>query len=118
MGDYWVHRKSPILGMTNPPILVHTVFRQMNHTPEDKHMSPNQKPRQIVYEIQVQGELDRSWELYFSGLSITTSRSAGYPITALTGPVTDQPALRGLLCKLWDLNLTLISVRQLEAGYP
>ncbi len=77
-------------------------------------MSPNQKPQQIVYEIQVQGELDRSWEPYFSGFSITATRSAGYPISILTGSLTDQPALRGLLCKLWDLNLTLISVRKLE----
>jgi hypothetical protein len=37
------------------------------------------------------------------------------PTTTLVGPVVDQAALRGLLCRLWDLNLTLISVRRLAA---
>ena len=36
-------------------------------------------------------------------------------VTTLTGPVADQSALRGILSKIWDLNLTLISVRRIEA---
>ena len=36
-------------------------------------------------------------------------------IATLIGPVANQAALRGILCKLWDLNLTLISVRRIEA---
>jgi hypothetical protein len=40
----------------------------------------------------------------------------GSPSTTLTGPVADQAALRGLLCALWDLNLTLISVARIETG--
>jgi hypothetical protein len=67
-----------------------------------------------TYEIQVQGELDRSWEIYFKGLAITLTHSSKSSITTLIGPVADQPALRGLLCKLWDLNLTLIAVRRVE----
>jgi hypothetical protein len=69
----------------------------------------------ITYEIKVQGELDRSWEIYFNGLTITLAHTGETPTTTLIGPVADQPALRGLLGKLWDMNLTLISVRQLEA---
>jgi hypothetical protein len=68
-----------------------------------------------IYEIQVQGELDRNWEAWFNGLAITLSYAAEQPpTTTLIGPVADQAALRGMLCRLWDLNLTLISVRLIE----
>lgn len=81
-------------------------------------MNPNCKQSQIIYEIQVQGELDLSWQTFFNGLVIKLGHDAGpSPTTTLISPVTDQAALRGLLCKLWDLNLTLISVRQLEADW-
>jgi hypothetical protein len=69
-----------------------------------------------IYEIQVRGELDRDWEAWFNGLAVTiTYASEQPPTTTLIGPVADQAALRGMLCKLWDLNLTLISVRRVEA---
>jgi hypothetical protein len=71
---------------------------------------------QAIYEIQVQGELDQGWELWFTDLSVTLSHTSGQsPVTTLVGPVADQAALRGILCKLWDLNLTLISVRRTKA---
>ena len=78
-------------------------------------MSANKDPG-VIYEIQVRGELDRGWKQWFNGLDVrlTDTRDQS-PTTALTGPVADQAALRGLLCKLWDLNLTLISVRRVEA---
>jgi len=76
-------------------------------------MSSNDKYSKAVYEIQVQGKLDQSWKSFFNGQAITSTYIDESPITTLTAPVVDQPALRGLLCKLWDLNLTLISVRQL-----
>lgn len=72
----------------------------------------------VTYEIQVQGKLDQSWASYFNGLTITPKYTSDSPITTLIVPVADQPALRGLLCKLWDLNLNLVSVRQLDAEYP
>jgi len=40
----------------------------------------------------------------------------GSPITVLTSPVVDQAALRGLLTKIWDLNLTLVSVTRIETS--
>ena len=68
-----------------------------------------------VYEIRVQGELDRGWEEWLSGLSVTHKHSGERQrTTTLTGQVADQSALRGILCKLWDLNLTLLSVRRIE----
>lgn len=70
-----------------------------------------------IYEIQVQGELDQGWETWFDGLAVTlTYASDQPPTTTLLGPVADQSALRGMLCKLWDLNLTLISARRMEAN--
>jgi hypothetical protein len=70
----------------------------------------------IEYEIQVRGELDAGWQQWFCGLAITLTYGAEQaPTTTLVGPVVDQAALRGLLCRLWDLNLTLISVRCLTA---
>jgi hypothetical protein len=69
-----------------------------------------------IYEIQVQGELDQGWQQWFNGLAITLTYTSEQPATTtLIGAVADQAALRGMLCKLWDLNLTLISVRQIEA---
>jgi hypothetical protein len=78
-------------------------------------ISSDEHPR-ITYEIQVRGELDRDWEAWFNGLTVTlTYADEQPPTTTLIGPVADQAALRGMLCKLWDLNLTLISVRRIEA---
>lgn len=76
-------------------------------------MSSNNKKPTAIYEIQVQGELDQSWEAYFNGMVISSTQTAESPNTTLVASVVDQPALRGMLCKLWDLNLTLISVRLL-----
>jgi hypothetical protein len=72
---------------------------------------------QAIYEIVVQGELDESWQQWFSGLTVTlTCANEQLPSTSFVGPVADQAALRGMLCKLWDLNLTLISVRCIQAA--
>jgi hypothetical protein len=70
--------------------------------------------RLVTYEIKVEGRLDEGWSDSFSGMMVTFD-SGRAPITTLTGAVADQAALRGMLCKLWDLNLTLISVRRIEA---
>lgn len=69
-----------------------------------------------AYEIMVRGSLDESWSDWFCGMTILTGAPHGTEqISILKGPVVDQSALRGLLCKLWDMNLTLISVRRLES---
>jgi hypothetical protein len=76
-----------------------------------------QRDQGTVYEIQVRGELDRGWEEWLGGLAVSARRASEKPrVTTLVGPVADQSALRGILCKLWDLNLTLISVRRVEKG--
>ena len=69
-----------------------------------------------IYEIEVQGELDEGWADWFNGLAVRLRyRSDQPPTTTLIGPVADQAALRGILNKLWDLNLALISVRCIAA---
>ena len=68
-----------------------------------------------VYQIKVRGRLDARWSDWFGGMAITCEiGSDGLPVTTLTGAVVDQAALRGILWRLWDLNLRLISVVPIE----
>jgi hypothetical protein len=62
------------------------------------------------YRIEVQGELDEGWTELFNGMNMTYQNG----VTTLTGRVKDQVALRGILTSVWDLNLVLISVQQVE----
>lgn len=79
-------------------------------------MSRRRGPQQqIVYQICVQGELDASWADWLSGLTVT-QEGGNPPLTTLTGPVADQAALRGIVNKLWDLNLTLLSLAAVETS--
>ena len=67
------------------------------------------------YEINVKGHLDEQWSYWFEGLAITTGYSEdGTPITTFTGPIADQAALHGVLARIRDMNLPLISVTQIE----
>lgn len=59
------------------------------------------------YEIRVKGHLDARWAAWFDGLSITTENDG---TTNIHGPVADQAALHGLLQKLRDVGLPLVSV--------
>ncbi len=67
-------------------------------------------PCRRVYQIKVQGRLDESWSGWFDRMDITVEGNT----TTLTGAVVDQAALRGILSRLWDLNLALISVNPIE----
>lgn len=62
------------------------------------------------YEIRVKGILDKRWTAWFEGLQITSDGRE----TVISGPVADQAALHGLLAKVFDLGLYLISVRHLD----
>lgn len=61
------------------------------------------------YEIRLQGQLDARWSDWFEGFTLT-SESDG--TTTLTGPVIDQAALHGLLRRVGDLGVTLISLNR------
>jgi len=68
-----------------------------------------------VYRIAVRGGLSERWSAWFSGMAISLHRDEdGNAVTVLAGPVADQAALRGILCRIWDLGLTVISV--IETG--
>ena len=59
------------------------------------------------YEIRLQGSLDERWAAWFDGMSIAPEAGG---VTVLRGPVVDQAALHGLLARLRDLGLPLLSV--------
>ena len=63
------------------------------------------------YEIRLKGHLDSRWAAWFDGLSLTNSSDG---TTIICGPVADQAALHGLLQKVRDLGLPLISIIQAE----
>jgi hypothetical protein len=67
------------------------------------------------YEIRLDGHLDRRWAAWFDGLTLTRH---GDGTTTLRGPVVDQAALHGLLQKVRDLGLPLVSVVQVEPTQP
>ena len=69
------------------------------------------------YEIKAKGHLDESWSSWFEGLKmITDFDDDGMPITIFVGPLRDQAALHGLLAKIRDINMPLISVNQVQLG--
>ena len=64
-----------------------------------------------IYEIRVRGLLDPQWSSWFDGLRV---EDAGPDETVIVGPVPDQAALHGLLTRVRDLGLPLLSVRVLD----
>ena len=67
------------------------------------------------YEIRVQGRLDDRWAAWFDGLHLSRTDDG---TTVLRGPVTDQAALHGLLHKLRDLGVPLLSVTRTDLAPP
>jgi len=64
-----------------------------------------------IYEIRLKGQLDQQWTDWFSGLAITPEDNGD---TLLCGPIVDQAALHGLLRKVRDLGMPLLSIQQVE----
>jgi hypothetical protein len=76
--------------------------------------NPKTDPDQpIVYQIRIKGHLGPQWKHWFEGLTITLEEDG---VTLLSGPVVDQAALHGLLRKVRDLGMRLISVTSVEPG--
>lgn len=74
----------------------------------DPHPQMSEQTR--LYEVKIRGQLDEVWSDWFEGIEITT----GEKMTTLCGEIRDQAALRGILSKIWDLNLIVISVDSIE----
>ena len=83
--------------------------RQTSHE-LDLRTDPGQP---ILYQIRIKGHLSPQWTDWFECLTITLEDNGE---TLLTGPVVDQAALYGLLKKVRDLGLPLISVNPVKAG--
>ena len=75
------------------------------------HTSPEEYHAAGWYEIRIKGHLDSRWAERFEGLSLTQASDG---ITTLSGPVLDQVALYGLLRKVRDVGLPLLSVIQVD----
>jgi hypothetical protein len=76
----------------------------------DQKTNPSQP---VVYQIRIKGHLGSQWTDWFEGLTITLEEDGD---TLFTGPVVDQAALHGLLKKVRDLGMPLVSVSPLEPG--
>jgi hypothetical protein len=69
----------------------------------------------LAYQIRLKGHLDNEWAEWFGGLSLTLEADG---TTLLISPAIDQAALHGLLKKVRDLGLQLISVNPIDSGLP
>jgi hypothetical protein len=65
----------------------------------------------MIYQIRIKGHLGCDWKDWFEGLTITMEEGGD---TLMTGPVIDQAALHGLLKKVRDLGMPLVSVVQIQ----
>jgi hypothetical protein len=66
-----------------------------------------------IYQIRIKGHLGRHWANWFEGLTITALANGE---TLLTGPIADQAALYGLLRKVRDIGMPLVSVMRVKSG--
>lgn len=72
--------------------------------------NPHKNHGPVNYRIKLRGRLDHKWSDWFEQMKISTDGAK----TILTGMVTDQAALHGLLTRIRDLNLTLLSVKRTD----
>jgi hypothetical protein len=76
------------------------------------HATPTSAPG-CRYAIRVEGHLDAHWSEWLEGMTISHEEGG---VTRLEGPVVDQAALHGLLNKLRDMRLVIITVERLSPG--
>jgi hypothetical protein len=97
----------------------HTVRIAMTGHARDRRMTYKDSPARDsaqtpIYQIRIHGHLGSEWTDWFEGLTITLEDNGD---TLLTGPVVDQAALYGLLRKVRDVGIPLLSVIRLKPGY-
>jgi hypothetical protein len=74
-----------------------------------------QKTIKNRYQVEIKEQLDESWTEWFSDFELEyRSDDQNNPFTILTGEVMDQAALNGILTKIWNLNLTVLSVKLID----
>jgi hypothetical protein len=67
------------------------------------------------YQIRLSGQLDPRWAAWFDGMTV---RPQGDGTTVISGPIADQAALHGVLQRVRDLGMPLVSVERLDPGAP
>ena len=73
----------------------------------------NKSPQSSHYEIRVRGQLDSNWSDWFNGLEVMPQENGE---TLITGDIQDQDALQGILTKVFNLRLMLLSVKRIDPG--
>ena len=84
-----------------------------NQTTDHEVGAQNHPSQSVVYQIRIQGHLGRQWTDWFGDVAVTLEDNGD---TLLTGQVVDQAALYGLLRKVRDLGMPLLSVTRVEPG--
>jgi hypothetical protein len=78
----------------------------------ERRSSTDDRPEARLYEVRLMGHLDARWATWFEGLTVTRQADG---TTVLSGPIADQAALHGLLQRVRDLGIPLISVTRRES---
>jgi hypothetical protein len=79
----------------------------------DEFIPQTDADQPVVYQIRIKGHLGPQWTEWFEGLAVTREENGD---TLLSGPVVDQAALHGLLRKVRDLGMPLLSVSRVDVG--
>lgn len=85
---------------------------EVGFIPHAEHHTMIERREPENYEIKIRGHLDSHWSDWFDGLTMIHDKGGD---TILSGPIVDQPALYGVLTKVRDLGLPLLSVNRIEA---
>jgi hypothetical protein len=93
-----------------------TIFMKTQKQKIAKSTQPPSLDYGGIYEIKIKGLLEDHWKTWFEGMDLKRqeNKRSGQECTLIIGPIADQPALHGLLAKIRDLNLILVSVRKLD----
>jgi hypothetical protein len=81
----------------------------------ERHTPTPDRPRVGRYEIRIMGHLDARWAAWFDGLTVSHESDG---TTILSGPIADQAALHGVIQRVRDLGLPLVSVTQIGPDRP
>jgi hypothetical protein len=81
----------------------------------ERRTSTGDRPGAGRYEIRLTGHLEARWAAWFDGLTISHESDG---TTVISGPIADQAALHGLLQRVRDLGVSLVSVTQVEPDQP
>jgi hypothetical protein len=84
----------------------------MNENPDEIRIQPF--PAETVYELRISGRLGNSTLTWFEDMAVTVDESSSPVQTIIQGPMRDQAALYGLISRIRDLGLTLLSVNRVE----